>query len=240
MRNAGILVSAAQFNPAWPIRDENGNYSMNSDASFLPNPVSLLDITDKTTQERLLANAFFEVRPIDGLLLKANFGIDRNYQKLKQYLPTTTLYGQRENGAASIAQGDNSDYLMELTANYTKQVGDHNFNALVGHSYQLFTYEMFSGKSNDFITDGFLYNNLGAGNAKRPTVGSSATKSRMASFFGRLNYTFKDRYLLTATLRADGSSNFASGERWGFFPSVAAGWRFTERRVLGSFEKCIV
>ena len=65
---------------------------------------------------------------------------------------------------------------MELTANYTKQVGDHNFNALVGHSYQLFTYEMFSGKSNDFITDGFLYNNLGAGNAKRPTVGSSATK----------------------------------------------------------------
>ena len=101
--NAGILVSAAQFNPALPIRDENGNYSMNSDASFLPNPVSLLDITDKTTQERLLANAFFEVRPIDGLLLKANFGIDRNYQKLKQYLPTTTLYGQRENGAAYCA-----------------------------------------------------------------------------------------------------------------------------------------
>ena len=237
--NAGILVSAAQFNPALPIRDENGNYSMNSDASFLPNPVSLLDITDKTTQERLLANAFFEVRPIDGLLLKANFGIDRNYQKLKQYLPTTTLYGQRENGAASIAQGDNSDYLMELTANYTKQVGDHNFNALVGHSYQLFTYEMFSGKSNDFITDGFLYNNLGAGNAKRPTVGSSATKSRMASFFGRLNYTFKDRYLLTATLRADGSSNFASGERWGFFPSVAAGWRFTEEEFLAPLRNVL-
>ena len=237
--NAGILVSAAQFNPALPIRDENGNYSMNSDASFLPNPVSLLDITDKTTQERLLANAFFEVRPIDGLLLKANFGIDRNYQKLKQYLPTTTLYGQRENGAASIAQGDNSDYLMELTANYTKQEGDHNFNALVGHSYQLFTYEMFSGKSNDFITDGFLYNNLGAGNAKRPTVGSSATKSRMASFFGRLNYTFKDRYLLTATLRADGSSNFASGERWGFFPSVAAGWRFTEEEFLAPLRNVL-
>lgn len=58
--NAGILVSAAQFNPALPIRDENGNYSMNSDASFLPNPVSLLDITDKTTQERLLANAFLK------------------------------------------------------------------------------------------------------------------------------------------------------------------------------------
>ncbi len=230
--NAGILVSAAQFNPTLPVRDENGEYSMNQDASFLPNPVSLLDITDKTTKERLLGTVFFEVRPIQDLLLKANFGIDRNYQKRKQYMPTTTLYGARENGSGYIAQADNSDYLMELTANYTKQFGDHNLNALVGHSYQLFDYEFLSGKSNDFITDGFLYNNLGAGNAKRPTVGSSSTKSRMASFFGRVNYSFKDRYLLTATLRADGSSNFADGNRWGYFPSVAAGWRFTEEEFL--------
>lgn len=237
--NAGILVSAAQFSPVLPVRDENGDYSMNTDASFLPNPVSLLDITDKTTKERLLTNAFFEVRPIDGLLLKANFGIDRNYQKRKQYLPTTTLYGQRENGSAYISQADNSDYLMELTANYTKSVGDHNFNALLGHSYQLFTYEWLSAGNNDFLTDGFLYNNLGAGNASRPSVGSSATKSRMSSFFARLNYTYKDRYLLTATLRADGSSNFAPGNRWGYFPSVAAGWRFMEEEFLESLKNVL-
>ena len=237
--NAGILVSAAQFNPALPIRDENGDYSMNSDASFLPNPVSLLDITDKTTKERLLGNVFFEVRPIQDLLLKANFGIDRNYQKRKQYMPTTTLYGARENGSAYVAQADNSDYLMELTANYSKQIGEHNFGVLAGHSYQLFTYEMLSGKSNDFITDGFLYNNLGAGNAKRPTVGSSATKSRMASFFGRVNYSFKDRYLLTATIRTDGSSNFAEGNRWGVFPSVAAGWRFLEEDFMSPLKNVL-
>ena len=237
--NAGILVSAAQFNPALPIRDENGDYSMNSDASFLPNPVSLLDITDKTTKERLLGNVFFEVRPIQDLLLKANFGIDRNYQKRKQYMPTTTLYGARENGSAYVAQADNSDYLMELTANYSKQIGEHNFGVLAGHSYQLFTYEMLSGKSNDFITDGFLYNNLGAGNAKRPTVGSSATKSRMASFFGRVNYSFRDRYLLTATIRTDGSSNFAEGNRWRVFPSVAAGWRFLEEDFMSPLKNVL-
>lgn len=231
--NSGVLVAAAQFNPTLPVRDENGDYSMNTDASFLPNPVSLLDITDKTTKERLLGNVFFEIRPIQDLMLKANFGIDRNYQKRKQYMPTTTLYGSRENGAAYIAQADNSDYLMELTATYTKQFNDkHNLNVLVGHSYQLFDYEFLSGKNNDFITDGFLYNNLSAGNAKRPTVGSSATKSRMASFFGRVNYSFMDRYLLTATLRADGSSNFAEGNRWGYFPSVAAGWRFLEEDFM--------
>ena len=103
---------------------------MNQDASFLPNPVSLLDITDKTTKERLLGTVFFEVRPIQDLLLKANFGIDRNYQKRKQYMPTTTLYGARENGSGYIAQADNSDYLMELTANYTKQFGDHNLKCI--------------------------------------------------------------------------------------------------------------
>lgn len=230
--SAGILVSAAQFTPSLPIKEKNGDFSMNQDAFFMPNPVSLLDITDKTTKERLLGNVFFEVRPIQDLLLKANFGIDRNYEKRRQYMPTTTLYGMKENGSAYIGQSDRSDYLMELTANYTKQLGDHNLNILAGHSYQLFDYEFLSGRNNDFLTDGFLYNNLGAGNAKRPSVGSSATKSRMASFFGRVNYSFKDRYLLTATLRADGSSNFADGNRWGYFPSVAAGWRFLEEDFM--------
>lgn len=229
---AGVLVTAVQFNPTLPVRDENGNYTLNQDVSYLPNPVSLLDISDKTTKERLLGTVFFEVRPIQDLLLKANLGIDRNYQKRKQYLPITTLYGARENGAAYIGQSDKSDYLMELTANYTKSLEDHNFNILAGHSYQLFDNEFLSAKNNDFITDGFLYNNLEAGNAKRPSVKSSASKSRMASFFGRVNYSFRDRYLLTATLRADGSSNFAEGNRWGYFPSVATGWRFLEEEFM--------
>lgn len=230
--NASILVSAAQFNPTLPVRNENGDYTMNTDASFLPNPVSLLDITDKTRKERFLGNVFFEIRPIKDLMIKANFGIDRNYQKRKQYMPTTTLYGQRENGSAYISQADNSDYLMELTANYLKTFGEHDLNILAGHSYQRFDYEMLAGGNNNFLTDGFLYNNLGAGNAPKPTVGSSATISRMASFFGRINYSYKDRYLLTATIRADGSSNFADGHRWGIFPSVALGWRFTEEEFL--------
>ena len=237
--NAGILGVAAQFSPLLPIRNENGDYTMNPGAAYLPNPVSLLDITDKTTKERLLGTVFLEIRPIQDLLLKANFGIDRNYQKRKQYLPTTTLYGAKENGAAYVAQADNSDYLIELTANYAKQLNKHNLNVLAGYSYQLFDYEFLSGRNNDFLTDGFLYNNLGAGNAKRPSVGSSATKSRMASFFGRVNYSFNDRYLLTATLRADGSSNFAKGNRWGYFPSIAAGWRFLEEDFMQPLTKVL-
>lgn len=237
--NAGILVSAAQYNPLLPVRNEDGSYATNSDATFLPNPVSLLDISDKTIKERVLGNIFFEVEPIKDLRLRANLGIDRNYQKRKQYLPTTTLYGAKENGSAYIAQADHSDYLMELTANYTKQLGEHNFTVLAGHSYQLFDSESLAAGNNDFLIDGFLYNNLGAGNAKKPRVGSSASKDRMASFFGRINYSFKDRYLLTATLRADGSSNFAENNRWGYFPSVAAGWRFTEEDFMRPLTRVI-
>lgn len=231
-QDASIMVAAAQFNPLLPIRDENGEYMLNSQAAFLPNPVSLLEITDKTTKERLLATAFIEVKPIQDLTLKGNFGIDRNYQKRSVYMPKTTLYGQKKGGQADIAQYDKSDYLMELTANYTKRLGDHNFSALVGYSFQRFTDESLSGGNSQFLIDGFLYNNLEAGAYPKPSVGSSASKDEMASFFGRVNYSYKDRYLLTATLRADGASNFAKNNRWGYFPSVALGWRFTEENFV--------
>lgn len=230
--NASIMVAAAQFSPILPVRDEEGEYVLNSQAAFLPNPVSLLEITDKTVKERMLGTAYVEIKPIEELTLKGNFGIDRNYQKHSVYMPKTTLYGQKTGGQANIAQYDKSDYLMELTANYSKRFGDHNLNALVGYSFQRFTDESLSAGNSQFLIDGFLYNNLGAGAYPKPSVGSSASKSEMASFFGRINYSYKDRYLLTATMRADGASNFAKNNRWGYFPSVALGWRFMEEEFM--------
>lgn len=230
--NASIMVAAAQFSPILPVRDEEGEYVLNSQAAFLPNPVSLLEITDKTVKERMLGTAYVEIKPIEELTLKGNFGIDRNYQKHSVYMPKTTLYGQKTGGQANIAQYDKSDYLMELTANYSKRFGDRNLNALVGYSFQRFTDESLSAGNSQFLIDGFLYNNLGAGAYPKPSVGSSASKSEMASFFGRINYSYKDRYLLTATMRADGASNFAKNNRWGYFPSVALGWRFTEEEFM--------
>ncbi len=233
---ASLLVAASQFNPLIPVKDENGDYALNSDAAFLPNPVSLLEVTNKTTKERLLATAFVEYNPIKELTLKANFGIDRNYQKHRVYMPKTTLYGAKKNGKADIAQYDKSDYLMEFTANYNKQFGNHSLTALAGYSFQRFTDEyLYAGNSN-FLIDGFLYNNLGAGSFEKPSVGSSASKSEMASFFGRVNYSYLGRYLMTATLRADGASNFAKNHRWGYFPSVAFGWRFTEENFMKDFK----
>ncbi len=233
---ASLLVSAAQFNPLLPIRDENGDYVLNTEAAFLPNPVSLLEITDKTTKERLLAVAYIEYEPIKDLKLKGNFGLDRNYQKRRSYLPKTTLYGQKSGGQADLSQNDESDYLAEFTANYTKAFGNHNLTALVGYSFQKFVRESMAMSNNKFLIDGFLYNNMGAGAAAKPGVGSSASSDEMASFFGRVNYTFLDRYLLTATLRADGASNFAPENRWGYFPSLSVGWRFLDEAFMSPLQ----
>ena len=135
-----------------------------------------------------MGSAYIEVEPIKGLKLKANLGIDRKYQKRKTYLPKTTQYGAAVNGQAYLAQEDNNDYLMDLTANYQKIFGEHSFNVLFGYSYQKFNTEGMSAGNQDFINDSFLYNNLGAGNYSRPPVGSYASVSSLSSYFGRLNY----------------------------------------------------
>lgn len=134
--NAGILSAAAMFNPTLPVYDKNGDYQVNPDFTQLPNPVSLLEITDKTTRDRILASAYLQVEPVKGLILKANFGVDRQYEKRKQYLPKTTMYGQQANGRADVSQSDNNDYLMELTATYMKEFGNQSLTVLVGYSFQ--------------------------------------------------------------------------------------------------------
>lgn len=234
--NAGIISSAVRFNPGLSIRDEEGNYTINPDFSQLPNPVSLLEITDKTTKDRFLGSAYAQVEPIEGLILKATLGIDRKYAKRKTYLPKTTKYGAAVNGQASINQEDRNDYLMELTANYAKTFGNHNLNALVGYSYQEFNTEGLSAGNQDFLIDAFLYNNLGAGNYARPSVSSWASKTALGSYFGRINYSYLGRYLLTATIRTDGASNFDPDNRWGFFPSASLGWRFSDESFMQNFN----
>jgi TonB-linked SusC/RagA family outer membrane protein len=230
--NSGVIVAAVRYAPYVPVRDEDGNYALNPDMTQVPNPVSLLDIVDKTTKDRLLGSTYLQVEPVKDLLLKASLGMDRKYAKRKSYLPTTTLAGAAVNGDADIRQEDMADYLLDLTANYTKSIGDHSLTALVGYSYQQFNTEGVYAGNTDFPIDGFLYNNLGVGNGAKPSVDSWASKSSLGSYFGRLNYSFLGRYLLTATIRADGDSDFNPDYRWGYFPSASLGWRFSDEPFM--------
>jgi TonB-linked SusC/RagA family outer membrane protein len=230
--NASLIGLAMRYNPIIPVYDENGNYALNPEQSFLPNPASLLEITDLSAKDRVLGSAYVEAEPIKGLLLKASLGADRRDSKRKTYLPRTTLYGANVNGQAYIVERGDTDYLMDLTATYTKEIDRHNFTVLAGYSYQEFNGESFAAGNQDFILDAFLYNNLGAGAYARPTAISWASKNALGSYFARLNYSFLGKYLLTATVRADGASNFNPDYRWGYFPSVSLGWRFSDEAFM--------
>ncbi|MDR1201189.1 MAG: SusC/RagA family TonB-linked outer membrane protein [Tannerellaceae bacterium] len=236
--NAGILGVATFFEPNIPVYDKNGNFSESNVYKQFANPVSLLDIDDNTSKDRVLGTGYLSVEPIKGLIIKANLGFDRKSSKRKTYLPKTTLYGKTTNGNANQAQDDGMDYLFNLTANYIKSFGNHSITALVGYEWQQFNAEWFKAGNTNFSIDNFLYNNLGAGSGEK-AVGSNKTKSSLSSIFGRINYAFADKYLLTATLRADGSSNFNPDYRWGYFPSVSGAWRFSEEVFMENIRQIL-
>ena len=224
----GIIGNSTSYTPLLPVKDENGDYSINPKNSMIPNPASLLEITNITKKNRALGTAFLEIRPVEGLTLRGSIGLDANFQKHQVYVPTSTLEGALVDGHADQRSYEKNDYLVDFTATYSKDWGKHSFTAMAGYSWQQFNAESFSASNEEFPVDSFLFNNLGAGNAVRPDVSSWANMYEMASFFGRVNWSYGDRYLVTATFRADGSGRFAKNNKWGYFPSVAAGWRFSE------------
>jgi TonB-linked SusC/RagA family outer membrane protein len=237
--NSGIIRAAVQQGPHIRAIDEDGNYPLNPDLSLQPNPYSLLTITDLGRVERTIVNSYLDIMPIKDLVIKLKAGVDRGMTNRWTYYPKTTLWGARENGKASIAETDKNDYLMEATANYNKKLGqDHQITLLAGVSKEKFIDRNSSEGNTGFITDAFLWNNLNAGTGTK-TLSSSGQDNVMASYFGRLNYIFKDRYLMTLTLRTDGASVFAANNKWATFPSVALGWNIADESFFAGAKDVV-
>ncbi|HRO47810.1 TonB-dependent receptor [Agriterribacter sp.] len=237
--NSGIIRAAIQQGPHIPAIDEDGNYPLNPQLALQPNPYSLLTISDQGRIERLLGNFFIDIMPVQDLTVKLKAGIDRGITKRQNYLPTTTLHGQLEHGRAFISNSDNNSYLLEATANYTKQINEaHRFDLLAGVSQQRFVTNFSSEGATGFITDAFLWNNLGAGSIQLPTS-SSGSKNMIASYFGRLNYNYKSRYYATVTVRTDGASVFAANNKWGTFPSAALAWNVAEEPFFAALKNTV-
>ncbi len=236
--NSGIIRAGIQQGPHILPIDENGNYPLNPQLALQPNPYSLLTITDESRIERVLINSFVDIMPVKDLVIKLKAGMDKGSTNRGSYLPTTTLHGALEQGRAQVANIDNNDYLLEATASYTKALAEHRLNLLGGVSKQNFNRRGNSSGSTGYITDAFLYNNLAAGAIQLPTI-SSGSKNVLASYFGRLNYSFKGKYLATFTVRTDGSSVFAKNNKWGTFPSAAVAWDVAQEPFFKSLGKVV-
>ncbi|MDP9076292.1 MAG: TonB-dependent receptor [Bacteroidota bacterium] len=237
--NSGILRAAIQQGPHIQAIDEDGNYPINPQLVLQPNPYSLLTITDKGRVERMLLNTYLDITPMKDLVIRLKAGVDRGYTLRESYIPTATIQGALEGGRAFIGNANSDNYLLEATATYKKTIAkSHNFELLGGASKQKFINQSNTAGATGFITDAFLWNNLGAGaNIQTPT--SSGSSNEIASFFGRFNYNFNSKYYFTATVRADGASIFAKNHKWGTFPSAAVAWNVAEEPFFAKIKNTV-
>lgn len=238
----GYTYRQAQImNPTAPVKNEDGSWYEEPGLFNYENPVSRLEESDgrnKVQFSRLNANVVYN--PIKDLTINGIFSLSkynqtRGYSETKKHISNIR---DSRNGFASNGQNESIDRLLDLTAQYNKSIGKHQFSLLGGYSYQENEYFNFWINNEDFPTDIFGYSQiqLGEGLAnKRSSLNSDRGISNLIAFFGRTTYSFKDRYLFMASLRYEGASQLIrTNNEWGLFPAVSAGWRLSEEEFLKS------
>jgi len=233
--------------PFLPMKDSNGNYSRSTPwYSFYANPIGYYYYNDSKKINKnasLRANAYLTIQPIRNLFLKSTYTYNSGNSALNDYRPAYDLggqSGQRTDNTVIQSQGYYTGFMLENTVNYKFNVNNkHNFDVLLGQSIQKDGLGSSIGGNNvNPILTGldyaYLSNTKQVIAGKTGISGSPNTLHQIASFFSRVNYDYKETYLASVVMRADGSSNFASGHRWGYFPSVSVGWILTNESFLKS------
>ncbi|MEI7502793.1 MAG: TonB-dependent receptor [Paludibacter sp.] len=224
--------------PVVAVRDANGKYTSNSSyGSTVANPIATLtEAINATNTTRFLLNGFGEYKIIDGLSAKVSLGTDIINNKQNKYTPST-LYESSPGGNASIGSLSTLNWLNENTLNYKKTFGGkHNVDILVGNTQQHSRTEAYVASGTNFVSDAFTYNNIGSGTVL-VAPSSYSSEWTLQSYLARLNYGFDERYLLTLTARADGSSRFGRNNKWGTFPSAAIAWNASNEKFLKSIKQ---
>ena len=189
---------------------------------------------------RLQSNFFLEFSPIKDLTYRASAGWLYRHREGRSYKPTYELSSKKSNPNDDVSQNQsyNIRWSLENTINYVKSFGLHNLDVLLGQSIEKWGYgnSVSVTNSNSLFPGSFDHAYITNANVVDPAYtsigGSPEDQGALSSFFGRVNYNYDETYLLSLVLRADGSSNFARGKRWGYFPSVSAGWVITNEAFM--------
>ncbi len=235
--NSYIYRQSVIRNPTDSVYDHLGRWKERN-IYFYDNPLGYLMETiarNESQETRLSASVTANItRGLNAKLLVANVQSESlsGFSETKRHVSTTK---NGRNGNASRSTGASEDNLLELTLDYTKNFGKHRVVALAGYSYQDQRDEDFSVSNWDFPTDEYSYNRLQAGNALgrgEASMSSFQSSSKLIGFFGRVNYNFGDKYLLSASVRREGSSKFGANHKWGTFPAISAAWRVKNESFL--------
>lgn len=195
--------------------------------------------SDEAVNNRILGSISPSFEIFDGLTYKMNLGVDfSNTSRYIQNRPFREVVNESNiaDGTLDELINSNRNSLVENTLNYNWNNYKHNFTALVGHSYQTFLDEFRNTSSRGFADNNIdpRYQDQNSTSQFPTTISASAVKDELQSFFGRLNYIYDEKYLFTATFRADGSSKFGDNNKYGYFPSFALGWNLTKEKFMAN------
>lgn len=234
--NAGPIYASLLYDPTEPIYDEDGNFAQSSNLT-VNNPVSLISgITSENKTNRTIGNFFVSYDFFDGLSAKLNVGADRQDSRRDIYNSRLTIRGGPAGGIANISVLERSNYLMEYTMNYNKNINEnHALTILGGVTYQKFINRLFTGSISGFPSDDLRTDNLGLGDTNTDNLSSNHEENTLLSYLGRINYNLYNKFLFTGSIRADGSSRFGQNNKYGYFPSLAVGWKLSEENFIPEY-----
>lgn len=227
------VAGQAPYTTPYVVRDGNGNpYGISPYvAQEMTNPVAFIQtrLGNYNWSDNIVGNAFAEIMPIEGLKFRSSIGTKLAFFGNEAFTPQFYLSATGKNDKANFSRGMNRSmsWIFDNTINYSKSFNDHNFNILLGHSALM--------NNNSYGINGTYFGipvdnfneasmNFPVPNTDKNLNGSEGVLQRIQSFFGRVNYNYKGRYLLEALVRRDGSTRFGPDRKYGNFPSVSAGW----------------
>ena len=240
------LRSAFSTSPLVPVYDANGNYYSTVDSDWNKNDgnpygTMMMNRFNQSKNTSVDANVYVQIEPIKNLKFKTVFGLSYGGSNYRSFTPIYKFTPQSGNGITKVNQsnGNGTSLVWTNTLTYDFDIKDHHISALLGSETTKYDGES-TGSYGVNLTAGFddwehaYVENTEKGHADRKVSGGPYDATRGQSFFARLGWSWKDRYMVNATMRADGSSKFAKGHRWGYFPSVSAGWTLTEEDFMKS------
>ena len=248
--------SLLSLTPLLPARNEAGGWYEYKDivadgwdfSAEVANPLAQIYYTRNNRYNkgyRLQSNFFLEFAPIKGLTFRSSAGWLYYHGESRSYVPTYELSTKTSNPLDDVSQSQNYSirWTWENTANWVKSFGNHNIDLLAGQSLEKWGYGSSVNVTNSvsLFPGSFDHAYITNANVVDPAYtsigGSPNGQGALSSFFGRLNYNYNETYLLSVVMRADGSSNFARGHRWGYFPSVSAGWVLTNEPFMENVSR---
>ena len=234
----GTMFSAISAQPTAPIFTKDGEY-FDGFLNTKANPVAIVDLLDRTTlKSRVVGSFYLEIEPIKNLRIRSDNGGELVFYRVNEYEDERMGQHYTEGGHAKVTANKKRYWQTENTVTYDMNIEDtHKLTVMAGFSASRTEFEQTIADSKK-LSAILKYYNLGGAEEHGPNE-SNAVTSSLVSFYGRATYNYKDRYLATVTMRGDGSSRFAPGHRWGFFPSAALAWRISEESFVKDNVKWI-